>query len=597
MGKGLLEKLKLGLATAGLVGFSSFNSANAQSQEKENYIPKYNTSTYKNTTTHYIIKEIQKENAFVSPKTLDDIIDQSKKIITKKNYTEQEAKNLMQKLNSEIIEKYPELNQNKNQSCYFKSLTYLAIGEANNLPLYIVPVPEHLFMRWDLNGQHKYVDTDPGQTAMLALFSGRLPKTFSEEERTEAEKLNKGDFNWDVNSLEFNTDQDYFMKFPFPQEMVDKLWLKNLNKKETLAIAYKQEAVLLKNSEKYQKALEYINKSLALDTSKWEIYAVKGSILSKIGEKECEGRELSEKCANFFLESNKDYEKAIKMANSKDLSPLGKNFYFLKDYQKSEECFNKTLEVFKNDALMRLKRAKFYHLTGQKEKAVDDLLVALNINGEKIVKSGNEFISIQLADDILAVYDLWTAEKKRNMLNRISLRNVVGKEILDWSNSKEICDCLNEEIEKNCKNSMLKDYYSKEYCKTFWRVPSIKELENIYNTYKSIEISDYKNLDHGYKKWNDSKEKRFPEKRGYWSSDEEDKEVFIKSMEDSSIKKINKNPLYWNFEEINSYHNITSMCVKNLDEKEMNERISNFLKNLSWDKNNFYRLWQGDESY
>ena len=183
------------------------------------------------------------------------------------------------------------------------------------------------------------------------------------------------------------------------------------------------------------------------------------------------------------------------------------------------------------------------------------------------------------------------------MLNRISLRNVVGKEILDWSNSKEICDCLNEEIEKNCKNSMLKDYYSKEYCKTFWRVPSIKELENIYNTYKSIEISDYKNLDHGYKKWNDSKEKRFPEKRGYWSSDEEDKEVFIKSMEDSSIKKINKNPLYWNFEEINSYHNITSMCVKNLDEKEMNERISNFLKNLSWDKNNFYRLWQGDESY
>ncbi len=538
--KGLIKKLLTGSLLAGTL---FFNSATAQ----ENYVSKYNT------TTHYILKEIQKENAFTSPKTLDNIIDQSKKIITKKNYTEEEAQDLMKKINSEIIEKYPELKKN-NQSCYYKSLTYLAIGEINKLPLHTVTVPEHMFVRWDPDGKHQYLDTNPEQTAMFALFTGKLPKTFSKEERIEAEKLNKEDFNWDVNSLEFNTDQDYFMNYPFPQEDIDKKWLKNLNKKELLAQSYRQEAIVLGNAKKHKKALEYINKSLELDTLQWGTYALKGDFLSKIGE-ECikSEKNISQKSEQLFLESNKYYEKAIKMTNSKDFSSLGKNFYFLGDYQKSEECFNKTLEVFKNEPDMFLKRAKFYYSIGQEEKAIDDLLIAYNIKGKKIIKSKDKFIQIKFVEDIIDFY-------KNKSKEKIYFKNVAGKNILERNEAKKACDIPNE-------------YLRRWGFKDFWRLPSLEEMDNIYETYKEIKVPEYKI-------WS-NEEKKSPNKGWYWSSDGDDKESFIKSFKNGSVKKINKNPHYWKLEEIEIYNNISCMCVIDLDENETN-KLLNDLEKISW---------------
>ena len=101
MGKDLLNKLKLGFAAAGIAGLSYFNSLNAQPSEK-NYISKYNT------TTHYIIKEIQKENSLTSLKTLDEIINESKKIVKEnyKNdpYNTKNSQKLMEKI-GELVEK------------------------------------------------------------------------------------------------------------------------------------------------------------------------------------------------------------------------------------------------------------------------------------------------------------------------------------------------------------------------------------------------------------------------------------------------------------------------------------------------------------
>jgi len=136
MGKDLLNKLKLGFAAAGIAGLSYFNSLNAQPSEK-NYISKYNT------TTHYIIKEIQKENSLTSLKTLDEIINESKKIVKEnyKNdpYNTKNSQKLMEKIGELVEKEFPLFMES--HPCYKRSLTYLAIAEENKLPLYPVMIP------------------------------------------------------------------------------------------------------------------------------------------------------------------------------------------------------------------------------------------------------------------------------------------------------------------------------------------------------------------------------------------------------------------------------------------------------------------------
>ena len=119
----LIQKLKTGITALAILGSSYINFTTAQ----EIYKPKYNEIT-----THHIIKEIQKENAFITPKILDDISSQSKQIVKENyngdSYNTENAKNLMKKLDSEIFQKYPELNiytrlwrDSKDPICYHKS--------------------------------------------------------------------------------------------------------------------------------------------------------------------------------------------------------------------------------------------------------------------------------------------------------------------------------------------------------------------------------------------------------------------------------------------------------------------------------------------
>ena len=169
--KTFLNKLKIGFTTLALLGFTSFNSIKAQ-----DYQPKYNT------TTHYIIKEIQKENSFITPKILDNTIDISKKIITKQNYTEHEAKDLMRKIDSSIFKQNPNLNNEYFN--YNKSLIYLAIAEENNLPLYPALALNHMFVRWDAE-RDGHDASNPNN------------------------RINQGDFNWDPIFLKFIKDNEY----------------------------------------------------------------------------------------------------------------------------------------------------------------------------------------------------------------------------------------------------------------------------------------------------------------------------------------------------------------------------------------------------
>lgn len=422
MMKSLIQKLKTGLIGLSIIGASYFNYVQAQ----ENYMPKYNT------TTHYIIKEIQKEDAYINLKTLDRIIDQSKRIITKKNYSEQEAKNLIQKIDSEIIEKYPELDDSI-QSCYFKSLTYLAIGETNNLPLYATIVPGHIFIRWDPDGKHN---------PLGVILNSRYidPEDYS---------VNKGDFNWDPNSLnKFKTDKAYFFegylecgKEPFGYGEIRKgIYLKNLDKKELLSIAYQQEGAVLSDKKLYDLALKSLDKSIELNPNNHIAYYSKGSDLCNIGEEKCKEESdliiLNSIYDKYFKEAYECYKKSLDFidfsrARSLIYFTLGKlGVNYLNKYEEAEYYLTKAVddgEFFFSDELLKecfLERIKLYELTDQKEKKERDIEKIRNIDS-RYIKNLSSYLS---KTDLWEVYpegvtELVFLEENKKVIERVVVNN------------------------------------------------------------------------------------------------------------------------------------------------------------------------------
>ena len=434
--KNLIQKLKTGFIGLGLIGASYFNPVKSQ----ENYQPKYNT------TTHYIIKEIQKEDAYINLKTLDKIINESKTIVAKKNYTEKEAKDLMEKINSRIIEKYPKLDDEK-QSCYYKSLTYLAIGEANNLPLYGVIVPSHMFIRWDSDGKH-----NPMGIALNSKFID--PEDYS---------VNAGDFNWDKNSFKNKTDQDYLFegylecgKEPFGYgEIRNGTYLKNLNKNELLSVAYQQESTELFDKKVYDLALEYINKSLELNSNNYLAYCTKGDGLYQRGmeesKEESDSITLNSIYNKYFKEAYECYKKSLDFTDiSKTksliyfkLGKIGTNY--LKKYEEAEDYLTKAIndgKFFFNSTLLKeciSKRAQLYRLTGQKEKEENDHEEIKKIHGE-LTRGYRERTPKEKWWEVYpegVTEEIIFKEKNKKIIQRVVINNkkvdVYHKIILHWT--------------------------------------------------------------------------------------------------------------------------------------------------------------------
>ncbi len=542
VGKNLIQKLKTGIIGASLIGASYFNSFNANAQE--NYTPKYNT------TTHYIIKEIQKENAFVSPKTLDEIIDKSKKII-KENYdgnpynTEQ-AKNLMKKINSEIIEKYRELDLDKSQPCYFRSLTYLAIAEKNNLPLYAIGIPDHMFVRWDPDGRHIYAEPNNEYAVLQAMFRGLASQTFtkntSDKEGLEIKKLNEGDFSWETILSNEVTDQYYFLTHNLSYRDIDnEIFLKNLDKKEIISIAFHQESVTASDKNLYDKALYLINKSIEINPNNHLAYYSKGNDLFSIFEKECltendeknkENKNLSLNCKKYLKKSFESYKKSEELMDIFPCYLLGKVSYYLRDYEEAEHYFTKSVEDCKSlsgkcknlDGL--LKRAKFYSLTNQKDKAEKDYLSILNLEHKK-TSLPRKIKGIFKDDEGKVFY--------ANMERLSAPKNIIGTKI-DWYNAKKVCENLEDSLN--------------------WRLPALNEIKKIYEN---------------------SEETDFPD-NWYWSITEDSisQENALISWGEG-VKSIRKKPKSYN--EI--YYNTSIVCVRVLNEKEKENLFKEFEKN-SW---------------
>ncbi len=153
-GKNLVQKLKTGILSFAIVSSSYFNSVQAQ----ENYQPKYNTISHK-------MLMIEAGNFYLDFKKLDDLIDDSKNYIKKKeNYSKEEIAKISEKIYSEIGKKL-DLNGllelyylfKDAGPCYKTTLCYLAIAKANDLPIYAVDIPKymgHIFVRYDKDGKH-----------------------------------------------------------------------------------------------------------------------------------------------------------------------------------------------------------------------------------------------------------------------------------------------------------------------------------------------------------------------------------------------------------------------------------------------------------
>ena len=218
MKKSLLNKLKLGLAGLSLIGASYFNA-----KAQENYIPKYNTISHEILQIEYDSLDCDSiKNSLL--KNLDDIIDSSKIFIEKKeNYTKQEIAEISMKIHSLALKKCPEIKKEKD-FCYRMSLTYLAVGQENNLPFYGVMnhgLPGHMFIRFDQkkDGHNPSNSKDPinKEDINIETTAGKIQENqkglYSDKYYIDSKGLSK-------NSLEKTSS------------------LTNLTKKELLSIAY-----------------------------------------------------------------------------------------------------------------------------------------------------------------------------------------------------------------------------------------------------------------------------------------------------------------------------------------------------------------------
>ena len=531
-GKRFIQKLKTEFIGASLIGLSYFNSF-----AQENYIPKYNT------TTSYIIKNIQKENSPIHLKTLDEIISQSKKIV-KENYKgnpydEENAKNLVKEIGNLINKKNPLLEE-KNP-CYKRCLVYLAVSEVNKLPIYPVLIPEHMFLRWDPDGIHKqkfYGDSIPEEK-----------KNYLDFEWNPAS--NKGDFNWDPNFLESFDDAfyEYFfspeIKFSY-KEIKEGIYLKNLNKNELLSIAYNEESAYLFDKEDYMEVIKASNKSLELNKKNILGHYNKGESLYLVGkysETNCE-KYFEESFENFekaseFISSWSSYKEKINIKKAWTLKQLGK-------FREAEELFNDCVNTEKKFLPERL---AFYILTRQTEKAKKDYILSVN-------QEAKDFLIAEHNNQIIFV----SPNELRGQLN-------------NWHYAEEKCKKLNSLegifLAINKKINAPDEMFNVFDSTASWRLPSIEELASISNT--QYAIKNEPSL--GYALWSSTKDSL------------SEKKILVRSKTDK-IYKVNKNLDYYvdNFKQAP----INSVCVKTINknewdiDKELSELKEIILKNPNY---------------
>ncbi|MBI2057212.1 hypothetical protein HYT91_03085 [Candidatus Pacearchaeota archaeon] len=422
MGKGLLDKLKLGFASAGLASFLYFNSATAQfpffnkslflqeiikKEQDKDYKTKYNTVAHQ----MLMIEDSGIVGAYPSLKKLDEAIDLSKKFIKKTRYTKQELSDLSKKIYLIINGTDYFLAHDYDEgeffsvlpTCYIYSLYYLAIGQANNLPFYAVNFEKnledalgHIFIRYDPDGKHDVLNPEnPVNKGDINL------------EATTGEIQNKGEYSDNYYIDKYNI-QDISLK--------NRTALENLDEKKLLGLSYIWRAT--KTSLYARGIREDSEEELEEEIKKCESYkdlfyghtllATKNQIKKCLENKNIEHRKdsIKEEHLNLTNKAFEDYNKAI------ELNPNSFIAYYCKgaSYQllcsghfgvpdneedknlmlKAIENYIKAAEISPNPEIYKKIASNYYNLGKEGcYKDIEYIAKAINLMNENIKKEKN----------------------------------------------------------------------------------------------------------------------------------------------------------------------------------------------------------------
>jgi len=275
----------------------------------------------------------------------------------------------------------------KKINCRGYSTLYIALGQALNLPLVMVQVPKHVFIRWQLD--------------------------------------NDSCINWETTAGLSLNDEEYINKHRISPHAIDNgVFLKNLDINGIYGTYYFSRSLIHKKKQEYKDALTDLNraidfnpKSLVYHLQKIDIYismAKKiinlpgGPITLKVVLKERITNE-SQSILKEALDELENIEKLNLDPNYPSLYSKRANIYFwIGDIERCLDLINENIERFPNDPRTYIDRAEFhdYHREGsssfaiaidklarstsaepdeklQKDPALIDYTTAIRLDGEK----------------------------------------------------------------------------------------------------------------------------------------------------------------------------------------------------------------------
>src|SRR3989338_687728 len=202
--------------------------------------------------------------------TLDMLIEEARTAIQVKDaYTREDAVGILRTINRILQDKGFEQRDEKQPidglhlfheglgskkiDCYSTSFIYLSIADALGLPLVVVSAPEHLFVRFILNG----------------------------------EKI-----NWETTSAEVLSDDDYKLEFNIADATIkNEVYLRNLTRQETMALVYNNRGIAWRRKGNLDNAIADFNNSIRLNPNFAEAYnnrgaawAIKGNLDNAIAD-------------------------------------------------------------------------------------------------------------------------------------------------------------------------------------------------------------------------------------------------------------------------------------------------------------------------
>ena len=294
------------------------------------YQPKYST------TTHRSIKMSKELGATAQDyNILDDIIeygvDKVEEYITEKGYNAIQVLNIIGNVVDEYSDDTGERSHpllikalyNRNLDCDKKSLLYKAIGETMNLPMHMMYIPEHVFIR--LYCGEDYIDWETTANDFFNYkfewFKDKInkhyPKQLNQEEILAIQFLNRG-ISWmfqkDITGLDYiRILFDYDMAIELFPEFWDAhyykaIYLMNDNKSDKAINEFSTAINLWKNDVishnyrglcyikegEYVKAIEDFNKAIELKEDFWQAFSNRAMAYSEIGEHKKSAEDLNE---------------------------------------------------------------------------------------------------------------------------------------------------------------------------------------------------------------------------------------------------------------------------------------------------------------